>query len=98
MTDRFTWVPMYREIARVVLLGWEERQGELIAFLEQLREQGLKVTPLTDQDDQGARSLLDEIDPFTFFGVFNRGIRNEQRIAILDSDKRALQRKEHIAV
>ncbi len=86
MTDRFTWVPMYREIASL-LLGWEERQGELIAFLEQLREQGLKVTPLTDQDDQGARSLLDEIDPFTFFGVFNRGIRNEQRIAILTAIK-----------
>ncbi len=82
MADRFTWVPIYREIANQ-LLGWQERQRKLIAFLEQLRGQGLKVTPLTDQDDQGARSLLDEIDPFTFFGVFNRGIRNEQRIAIL---------------
>ena len=65
------------------LLDWQDRQGDLIAFLEQLRSQGLTITPLTDQDAKGARFLLQEIDPFTFFGVFNRGIRKEQRLAIV---------------
>lgn len=74
MADKFTWIPVYREIAER-LLDWEGRQGDLIAFLEQLRSQGLTITPLTDEDDKGARFLLQEIDPFTFFGVFNRGIR-----------------------
>jgi 5-methylcytosine-specific restriction protein B len=36
-----------------------------------------------DQDDEGTRFLLKEIDPFTFFGVFNRSIRKEQRLAII---------------
>lgn len=30
---------------------------------------------------------MTEIDPFTFFGVFNRGIRTEQRIEILRAIK-----------
>ncbi len=82
MADKFTWIPVYREIAER-LLDWEGRQGDLIAFLEQLRSQGLTITPLTDEDDKGARFLLQEIDPFTFFGVFNRGIRKEQRLTII---------------
>ena len=52
MADKFTWIPVYREIAQR-LLDWEGRQGDLIAFLEQLRSQGLTITPLTDQDDKG---------------------------------------------
>jgi 5-methylcytosine-specific restriction protein B len=82
MADKFTWIPVYREIAER-LVGWQDRQGDLIAFLEQLRSQGLTITPLVDQDDKGTRFLLTEIDPFTFFGVFNRSIRQEQRLAIL---------------
>jgi 5-methylcytosine-specific restriction protein B len=79
---KFSWIPIYHEIAQR-LLEWEDRQEELIAFLEQLRSQGLVITKLTDQDSQGTRSLLQEIDPFTFFGVFNRRIRIDQRLAIL---------------
>ena len=43
----------------------------------------LKITPLNDRDEHGAVVPLAEIDPFTFLGVFNRGIRREQRLAIL---------------
>jgi 5-methylcytosine-specific restriction enzyme B len=82
IAHQFTWIPAYREIAHR-LLDWENRQGKLIAFLELLRSQGLVITNLTDQDSQGARALLQEIDPFTFFGVFNRRIRADQRLAIL---------------
>jgi 5-methylcytosine-specific restriction enzyme B len=86
MAEHFTWVPIYKEVARS-LLDWQERQGELIAFLERLRGKGLKITPFTDQDSEGGRLLMSEIDPFTFFGVFNRGIRTEQRVAILTEIK-----------
>jgi 5-methylcytosine-specific restriction enzyme B len=82
METKFTWIPFYREIAQR-LLDWERRQTELIAFLERLRSQGFVITNLTDQDAQGTRFLLSEIDPFTFFGVFSRGIRTDQRIGIL---------------
>lgn len=82
MSVNFTWIPIYQELADQ-LSGWRNRQGELIAFLEDLRSEGYVITPLNDKDNDGARFLLKEIDPFTFFGVFNRGVRQDQRIAIL---------------
>ena len=77
---------MYRELARE-LAGWENRQTELVDFLEELRAEGFVVTPLHDRDGDGARFLLREIDPFTFFGVFNRRIVSEQRLSILSRMK-----------
>lgn len=82
MSESFSWIPLYRELA-VRLAEWEDRQSELISFLEQLRADGYKVTPLNDRDADGNPFLMQEIDPFTFFGAFNRQIRDEQRIAIL---------------
>ena len=82
MTQSFTWIPFYQELAKK-LAGWEKRQGELISFLETLRTEGYVITPLNDKDEDGARFLLKEIDPFTFFGVFNRGLHYDQRLAIL---------------
>ncbi len=73
---------MYQELARE-LTGWENKQEQLISFLEELRTQGFVITSLYDKDSDGARSLLREIDPFTFFGVFNRRIGYDQRLAIL---------------
>lgn len=86
MTSQFTWIPFYRELANA-LSSWQDRQAELIAFLEALREQGYVITKLMDKDEDGANFLLQEIDPFTFFGVFNRWIRTEQRIGILKEMK-----------
>src|ERR1041384_5943752 len=86
MLRNFTWIPLYQELARE-LTRWEKRQSELISFLEDLRTQGFVITPLHDRDADGARSLLGEIDPFTFFGVFNRRITYDQRVAILQQMK-----------
>jgi len=85
--ERFTWIPFYRELAES-LVQWKGRQLELIDFLESMRAEGYPITPLKDQDESGERFLLKEIDPFTFFGVFNRGITNEHRIAILSRMKK----------
>jgi 5-methylcytosine-specific restriction protein B len=82
VSKNFTWVPLYQELAQK-LISWQGRQIELITFLEELRAEGHVITPLNDRGHDGRRFLLQEIDPFTFFGVFNRGIRHEQRMAIL---------------
>lgn len=92
MSDNFSWIPIYQELADS-LSGWRNRQSELISFLEGLRNEGYVVTPLNDKDNDGARFLLKEIDPFTFFGVFNRGIRQDQRIAILARMKQLFELK-----
>jgi 5-methylcytosine-specific restriction protein B len=86
MINNFTWIPIYQELANE-LTGWEDRQDELISFLEELRSQGFVITPLYDKDGDGARFLLQEIDPFTFLGVFNRRIGYDQRLAILSQMK-----------
>lgn len=86
MINQFTWIPIYQELAHK-LAGWENRQPELISFLEELRTQGYVITPLHDKDGDGARFLLKEIDPFTFFGVFNRRIGYDQRTLILSQMK-----------
>ncbi len=89
MAEQFTWIPLYAEIAER-LLAWEDRQPELIACLEGLREQGVKVTPINDKDKEGNTFVMKEIDPFTFCGSFNRGIRDEERLAILKEVKQLL--------
>lgn len=90
MTEQFTWIPLYKELANC-LSGWEDRQTELIQFIEDLRSKGFKVTPLMDQDDQGAKFIVKEIDPFTFFGIFNRQIKDSERISILSEIKKLLK-------
>lgn len=86
----FTWIPLYKELA-TRLLDWETRQPELIALLEKIRDDEFVVTPLIDKDAQGSRFLLKEIDPFTFFGTFNRNTRPEHRLGILAAVKEHLR-------
>lgn len=87
MANQFSWIPIYQELANE-LSRWQDRQEELIGFLEGLRANGYLITPFMDRDEDGARFPLKEIDPFTFFGVFNRGIKSEHRIAILSQIKK----------
>ena len=80
----FDWVPIYEEIAtRLISYRLPDRQRELITFLEDLRQRGLPITPLEDKDEAGRRFLFTEIDPFTFMGVFNRGIGEDKRKRII---------------
>ena len=81
-SDQFTWTSLYRELA-TKLTDYQDKQAELIALLEQIREKGFVVTPLKDKDESGNSFLLKEIDPFTFFGSFNRRVKEESRLGIL---------------
>lgn len=82
-SKRFTWVPLYQEIADK-LVAYRDRQPELIQLLEDIRAKEIIVTPLNDKaEPSGETFLIKEIDPFTFLGTFNRGIKNEHRLGIL---------------
>jgi 5-methylcytosine-specific restriction protein B len=82
----FLWVPFFEELA-TKLAAFENRQKELIAFLEQLRVAGHTITQLTDHDANGKSFLIEEIDPFTFMAVVNRGLTPEKRFKILEAMK-----------
>lgn len=79
----FTWIPCFEEIAQK-LVAFRHRQQELIELLESLRAKGLTITPLGDKDAAGNPFLMKEIDPFTFFGVFNRGLTRDKRVLIIE--------------
>jgi len=87
-----TWIPFYEEFADI-LLGYRNRQGELIEFLKELKGKKFKVTSLQDKNSEGEKRLITEIDPFTFYGVFNRSqpISREARIAVIEAIKGRFQ-------
>jgi 5-methylcytosine-specific restriction enzyme B len=90
MTNQFTWVDIFQELA-TTLLEWESKQSDLIAFLDDLHTQGYRVVSMQDKNRDDERFMLTEIDPFTFFGSFNRGIKDENRLAILAQIKKHFQ-------
>jgi 5-methylcytosine-specific restriction protein B len=85
-TETFDWIPFFEELADK-LVAFRSNQQELLQFLEGLRADGLTITPLGDKDETGRQFPLEEIDPFTFFGSFNRGILYQTQIRILQAVK-----------
>ena len=80
--DRFSWVQIYKEIA-FKILDYENRQQELIDILKELKENKLPTIRLKDTGKNDKEIPLSEIDPFTFFANWNRGITNEKKTRIL---------------
>lgn len=75
------WTDFYQELADKLLPYRDDRRA-LIEKLEAIYASlGIKLPTLDD-----ASPLID-IDPFTFFGVFNKGITNKNRTAILNAMK-----------
>ena len=78
----FTWKPIYRELAET-LMGYSNRQHELLAMIKAMQQQNLPVISLKDQSASGAEIDLAAIDPFTFFTNFNRGTTEDSRRKML---------------
>ncbi len=82
----FTWKALYREIANK-LVSYEERNHELVELMMRLHGQGLKVSSVSDEDPKGTKVQMSETDPFSFMANFNRGVTDNNRIAILSAIK-----------
>lgn len=87
--DSFSWIPMFEELADA-LLAYRDRQAELIEMIEDMRASGLAPILTNDQLPDGTIGRLDEIDPFTFYANFNRGITEANRKAVLAELKKRL--------
>ena len=74
----FTWIPFYEELADR-LVPWRTQQTGLIQMLGKLRAQSNPVQELKDIGADGKEIPLAEIDPFTIFALFNRGMTDENR-------------------
>ena len=82
----FEWIGFYEELTSV-LMTYKDRQKELISFLQNIESEDIPVILLTDRDINSNDFPLEVIDPFTFFASFNRGIKDTNRILILERVK-----------
>lgn len=76
-TNKLTWVEFYTEFA-TRLLSYKNDRKNLIAKLQKVYQEIEMKFPKMESDG----TILD-IDPFTIFGLFNKGITNDNRKLIL---------------
>jgi len=74
--NSFSWTTFYMEFADK-LLHYKDRRSELLAILEEVHDDLNIRYPFTDKGEP-----IEDICPFTVLGSFNKGITNENRIAI----------------
>lgn len=72
----YTWIPYYQEFAEKLLAFRNDRKSLLKLIYE--RREELLAGYLHDED--GYDDICSDIDPFTTFGLFNRGIKSQNRI------------------
>lgn len=72
----YTWIPYYQEFADKLLVFRNDRKS-LLKLIYDRREEFL-ANYLHDMN--GGDDFCPDIDPFTTFGLFNRGIKRQNRI------------------
>ncbi|WP_242393298.1 McrB family protein [Anaeromyxobacter oryzisoli] len=78
---RFLWTRFYEALADR-LAAFHDRRGELLGLLAEISKQGDVPVQLEDRFSDGTTGFVRDIDPFTFLGLFNRGITTENRRTI----------------
>lgn len=71
----YTWISFYKEFAEK-LMAYRNNRASLLSLIYKYREQ-LKAKYL--HDENGENDLLADVDPFTIYGLFNRGTTWENR-------------------
>ena len=78
----FVWIQFYMELADK-LLGFKNNRSVLIEKIKEVHSVcGMKL-PTLDKNN----NIID-IDPFTIFAIFNKGIKNSNRILLLEGFKK----------
>lgn len=78
LKENFTWIPFYRELARK-LLDFRDDRAPLVTLIYE----NPQIAPATNYLHMRDGSRCADIDPFSFFGIFNRGISAQSRNAVL---------------
>ena len=75
---RFRWTDFYSEFADKLLACRSDRRP-LVAAIHEVSSSLPRPIPLQDHLPDGSSGPLEDICPFTTFGLFNRGITDENR-------------------
>ena len=77
---RFEWTRFYEAIADK-LLAYRANREPLVKAIHAMAERGLTMPNLQDRFEDGTTGPFTDICPFTTFGIFNRGITDQNRKA-----------------
>ena len=77
MTEQFKWVDFYMEFATELLMYKQDRAALIKKIKNVYSAIGMNLPKLETDND------LKDIDPFTVFGLFNKGITDDNRISII---------------
>lgn len=77
MSESFEWIETYKKIADK-LLTFKNNRSELLQDMEEIYDQIALKYPFIDGEDP-----LEDVDPFSIFATFNRGITDKNRISII---------------
>ena len=81
-TREFDWIDFYKELAGK-LLDYKDNRDELVSIVRQIFEKVGRNMPTLERDNK-----LVDIDPFTFFGLFNKSsMTNDYRISVIKAVK-----------
>ena len=75
--NQFDWVDFYKELSNK-LLQYKNNRKELIEKVRQIYENTGINLPTLEKENQ-----IVDIDPFTFFGLFNKKLTDANRLSIL---------------
>lgn len=78
---RFGWIPFYMAMADR-LLAYRDRREELLQGIRAIAEGKDYVTVLQDRNADGSSVPLTDICPFTTMALFNRGLKDENRVQL----------------
>ena len=84
-SNQFDWIPFYEEFADK-LLAYKDNRQELIEMIKHVYEITRIKLPTLERNENGDNEIVD-IDPFTTFGLFNKGITDANRVKICTAIK-----------
>lgn len=82
----FTWIPIYHELA-LKILTYKNKRSELSQIVYGLEP--VYISYLKWKPEGVSGSDTPEIDPFSIFAIFNRGIKDSNRVEILKYFKKS---------
>ena len=89
-SDSFQWTYIYEQIAKA-LLNYKDNRQQLLEEINDVFSELNMRNPLTVLNDQGQTELLDDVCPFTVFGLFNKGITDANRLKIIEGMLKILE-------
>lgn len=80
--NKYEWTEFYEETAKA-LLKYKDKRSELMDGINGFFNNIDMNNPLMKKASDGTEEVLTDVCPFTVFGLFNKGITNQNRILIM---------------